>query len=77
MRNLNEKNVINIHLLFLIATPSSGYKELLNMENLACLAKDLMKIAKETRYIWLTGIFAYGATAIYSDYKSDVVIICD
>jgi len=47
------------------------------MKNLKNLASDFLSIAKETKYCWLSGLFAYGSLALNSEYKSDVVIICD
>jgi len=41
------------------------------------LVKNFFKFAKETSYVWMTSLLAYGASAIQSDMFSDIVIICD
>ena len=41
------------------------------------IVNDFISFAKETSYLWVTSIIAYGASALQSDLYSDVVLIFD
>jgi hypothetical protein len=45
------------------------------MEKISNFVQESIQLLKENKAGWLTGLLIYGAATIYSDYKSDVILV--